>query len=93
MNDILQDSDIQLDGGSRPSYSSRRILGEPETPKMVQFLVKIGIVKKPEQAIRVLGFIMLACFILAGVLIYKIAFDTPPPLPPLNIDTSVNPYI
>ncbi|MES2622877.1 MAG: hypothetical protein V4576_00540 [Patescibacteria group bacterium] len=46
-------------------FKSRAILGQPETPGMINFLIRKGIVKSQNQAYYILVGIMIFCFGLA----------------------------
>ncbi len=73
----VDNSDIQFEeeyGNTEFHFKSRKILGEPTTPTMVNFLLNKGIVKNEKQAtivllLCILIFLGLSVFILRSALI------------------------
>ena len=72
-------SDIQFDEGgvnnsSNNSYKSRVVLGSSATPKMVQMILKTGIVKTEKQGGNMLLGIAILCLALAIWISYSFVF-------------------
>ncbi len=62
---IIPMSNIEFSTDSGAQFKSRAILGMPETPKMVNFLLKKNIVKNQTQAHYILLGICIVCFLIA----------------------------
>ena len=60
---------------TNPRFTSRSILGSPTTPKMIQILLKTGVVKNEIQAGYVLLIIALISFSLAIYISYSFVFN------------------
>lgn len=45
---------VQFDENNELHIKSRRLFGEPETPSMIRFLLRIGIAKNEKQALYIL---------------------------------------
>ena len=59
------------------NYKSRVILGQPETPKMVKFLIGKGIVKSEKQAGYLMICMTMLFFLSSFILIYLNFFKQP----------------
>ncbi len=51
-------------------YQSRAVIGEPTTPSMSNFFIKIGIAKNAGQAYKFLIFLLFLCVVLTVVIYY-----------------------
>ena len=71
MSEIQFDEDNDL----RSSFKSRTILGAPSTPRMVQVLLKTGLVKDEKKAGNLLLGIAVLCFILSALIAYLYIFN------------------
>jgi hypothetical protein len=74
MSEIQFDEDNKL----RPSFKSRTILGAPSTPRMVQALLKTGIVKNEKTAGYVLISLSFLCFAIAFIIFYILIYSNNP---------------
>lgn len=52
-------------------FSSRRILGRPEVPKMVSSLMKTGLIKDGRKAYKILIIISVTCVVLSSILLIQ----------------------
>lgn len=67
-------NEVQFDtDNNQQSFRSRVILGNPTTPKMINLILKTGIVKTERQAGITLLFIAI-CSLLASLVIFYFAF-------------------
>lgn len=73
-------SEIQFeeDNGLRSSFKSRTILGAPSTPRMVQALLKTGVVKNEKTAGYVLICLSFLCFSIAFIIFYILIYSNNP---------------
>ncbi len=67
------DNQNQVEFMGDQSYKSRVILGSPERPRIVNFLLKTGLVKNETQSKKfLLGFIIACLFVSLFVLFYYV---------------------
>ncbi|MES2623200.1 MAG: hypothetical protein V4576_02205 [Patescibacteria group bacterium] len=74
-------SSLELEPNQTNAYMSRRVLGNPEVPKVINFLIQKGIVKSSNQALVILVGLTVICFAAAGALVYKSYFSKPDIIP------------
>jgi hypothetical protein len=56
------------------SYGSRRVLGQPELPSAVRFLMRIGFVKNVKTGYYMMMFLTIVFFALAALILYVYVF-------------------
>jgi K+-transporting ATPase A subunit len=85
-NNTNNNSSVSFDE-SNNFMKSRDILGEPKIPSMVNFLIRRGIVKNPNQAMYILFFIIILFIALSIFLIFK-STTVPPAFPDSKSNSS-----
>lgn len=77
----MTDNEIQFEeeyGDSRFHIRSRKLLGEPTTPTMVNFLLDKKIAKNEKQALYILGSIITIFLVVSGIIINKSLINDEP---------------
>jgi hypothetical protein len=80
-------ADISFDE-NKYKIKSHVVLGQPESPKMVRYLISKGIVKSEKQALNILLILMLISISLTIFIIYNNFFKVPY-VPPLTIEEEI----
>jgi hypothetical protein len=65
----------ETDEYGRP-FTSRKILGDEQVPMLVNFVLKVGIVKNGHQAYQLLAGVALLCFAFMVIILFS-AFSSP----------------